>query len=67
MTPQDLARASAVPVRSGYAAFLGQPGVRDDMGYSITDGHPSCEAHAMFAAFALAELEPLLPTTGEKR
>jgi len=57
---EDLSSASGLAVRSGHPAFLGRPNVREDMTYSLTDGHPSCEAHAMFAAFALAELGPLL-------
>ena len=56
----DLERSSGMMVRSGYPAFLGRPGVKRDMGYSITDGHPSCEANAIFAAWTLEQLGELL-------
>ncbi|MFL6566121.1 MAG: hypothetical protein ACJ8G5_14395, partial [Burkholderiales bacterium] len=54
---KDLARALGVPVRSGYAAFLDNPEAKRDMPYSLTDNHPSCKAHQLFARWVFTEFE----------
>ena len=43
-----LTRSTGVPVYSGYGAFLGNSRSRENMPFSLTDSHPSCEANAIF-------------------
>ena len=37
-----------IPVHSGYEAFLGNTKSNRNMSFSLTDSHPSCDAHEIF-------------------
>jgi hypothetical protein len=50
---RTLTSSTGVPVFSGYEAFLGNPRAKENMTFSLTDGHPSCEAHAIFGQWVL--------------
>jgi lysophospholipase L1-like esterase len=44
----SLVNSTAVPVYSGYEAFLDNARAANDMSFSLTDTHPSCAAHDIF-------------------
>jgi len=56
---EKLATELFVPVYSGYEAFLSQHDQRDipsSMIWSVTDHHPNCEAHHVFASWIFNKL-----------
>lgn len=66
---RSLAGALGVPVFSGYPAFLDHPEARPSMSYSLTDHHPNCKAHELFAQWVSGKLRgigegPALLRTG---
>jgi lysophospholipase L1-like esterase len=65
---EHLSAVLGVPVASGYAAFLGNAEAKPNMSYSLTDNHPSCKAHELFAKWVFTRMEsdraPLLRTGG---
>ena len=56
---EDLSKSLGVPVSSGYPAFLDQAEARQNMPYSLTDNHPSCKAHELFARWVFVQFERL--------
>lgn len=51
---ESLTASTGVPVYSGYDAFLGNTRAKTNMPFSLTDTHPSCEAHAIFGAWVFS-------------
>jgi hypothetical protein len=51
----DLEARTGDPVLSGYAAFLDHPEARPDMAFSLTDAHPGCAMHRLFAGWVWQE------------
>lgn len=52
-----LSRSLGVPVSSGYPAFLSSADAKPNMPYSLTDTHPSCKAHEIFAKWVFVRFE----------
>jgi hypothetical protein len=53
---------TGVPALSGYPAFLDRADRVENMGFSITDGHPNCQAHEIFASWVFqAYLDRIRP------
>ena len=48
-----LHEALKIPVYSGFDAYLSNPEAKRNMTWSLTDAHPSCEAHSIFARWLL--------------
>jgi hypothetical protein len=51
----SLSQASAMPVLSGYPAFLEADEPRASWADSLVDAPPSCEAHPLFAEWFFRE------------
>lgn len=58
-TSATLRKATGVPVLSGYDAFLNDPRTVPNMAFSLTDTHPSCEAHEIFGDWAFRQWQTL--------
>jgi lysophospholipase L1-like esterase len=56
-----LSAQTNVPVYSGYEAFLGNARTRENMPFSLTDAHPSCEAHDMFGKWVFQKWTTVTP------
>jgi hypothetical protein len=46
---QRLSTSLGTVVHSGYPAFLNSKDAKENMRWSLTDRHPSCVAHGIFA------------------
>jgi hypothetical protein len=44
-------------VYNGYEAFIGNPKADDSMVWSLTNIHPSCDAHAIMADWLVQKLD----------
>jgi lysophospholipase L1-like esterase len=62
-----LSAQTRVPVFSGYDAFLGNARTRQNMPFSLTDAHPSCEAHDMFGKWVFQKWSAVTPTQTTSR
>jgi hypothetical protein len=51
----DLERRLGAPVRSGYDFLLDHPQAEVDMAFSLTDAHPSCDLHRLYAQWVWEE------------
>ena len=54
-----------LPVYNGYDAFLGNPKASPHMVWSLTNVHPSCDAHEIMAEWLVQKLEGSLAATGD--
>jgi hypothetical protein len=52
---RSLTASTGVPVLSGYEAFLDNPAAKASMPFSLTDTHPSCEAHDIFGGWVYSQ------------
>ncbi len=57
----DLEASAQVPVLSGYDAFLDEVEPGANLSFSLTDGHPSCAAHAAYAAWLFEQWHRRFP------
>jgi len=51
-----IAEKLGLPAYSGYEAFLNNENADESMVWSLTDKHPNCEAHRIFAGWAFDKL-----------
>ena len=56
-----LSAETSVPVFSGYEAFLGNARIKENMPFSLTDAHPSCEAHDVFGKWVFEKWSGVTP------
>ena len=54
---RHLGEQLGVQVYNGYEAFLGNPEADDRMVWSLTDVHPSCDAHGIMADWLVQKLD----------
>jgi hypothetical protein len=64
---RDLQAKLLVPVYSGYGAFLGNQRAKRTMVWSLTDKHPNCEAHDIFADWLLERYRASFPVVSSRR
>ena len=56
-----LSESTGVTVLSGYPAFFRNEQAKEDMSFSLTDGHPNCQAHEIFATWVLDKMQSRHP------
>lgn len=56
----ELSKFLGVPVFSGYPGFLNDKETKRNMPYSLTDHHPSCKAHEIFAKWVFVRVQDVL-------